>query len=402
MSGARPLRIALVTHGYKPAYRLGGPIESVSALAEGLAARGHHVRVLATDCNLDETLDVPDDTPQTVDGVEVWYFHRRPLLPALAPRPKSIGFLYAPAMRRRLDRLAPELDVIHTQIPFIYPTLAAARSARRHGVPLFYHQRGVLSPERLAFKGLKKALYMRCIEGPILRSAACLIALTSDERRDFAALSPGTPCRVIPNGIHAERCRTEPTPGSWPTIPADAPLVLFMGRLHPIKGADTLLEAFALVAARHPTAHLMLAGPDEWGIEQRFREQAAGLAGRVHFPGMLTGTAKAEALARADLFCLPSLGEGFSMAVLEAMASGAAVVLSPGCRFPEIETQGAGLIASNTVAATADALDRMLADPLRMAEMGRAARRLVAVSYQWSTVVAAMEDAYRAHVRSGP
>ena len=71
------MHILYVTHGYKPAYRIGGPIWSVSAVAEGMVARGHRVTVFTTNSNLDEDLDVPVDRPVLVDGVEVWYFRRR-------------------------------------------------------------------------------------------------------------------------------------------------------------------------------------------------------------------------------------------------------------------------------------------------------------------------------------
>jgi glycosyltransferase involved in cell wall biosynthesis len=96
---------------------------------------------------------------------------------------------------------------------------------------------------------------------------------------------------------------------------------------------------------------------------------------------MVHGSLKAQLLARADLFCLPSDAEGFSMAVLEAMANRTAVLLSPGCHFPEVEKEGAGLVSELATDALALALAKMLSDPGALARMGRAAERLVATHY---------------------
>ena len=153
---ARPLslmRILYVTPAYKPADRMGGPIITVAATAEALAAKGHQVTVATTNANLDTDVDVPLDQPVGVDGVTVWYFARRePLrkwLPFIPYVSQSMGFAYAPAMKAVLRRLMADVDVVHTQMPFVYPTLVAARMALRLGKPLFYHQHGNFLPTRL-------------------------------------------------------------------------------------------------------------------------------------------------------------------------------------------------------------------------------------------------------------
>ena len=165
-------------HGYKPAYRIGGPIISVSAKAEMLVKKGHKVTVFTTNSNLDEDLDVPTGQAIDVNGVEVWYFKREALLkkwlffiPYIS---KSMGYLYAPKMRSALDELVPNVDIVHTHLPFIYPTHAAARAAFKYGKPLFYHQRGVFDPERLKYRPLKKCTFIHFIEKPIFQRANTL------------------------------------------------------------------------------------------------------------------------------------------------------------------------------------------------------------------------------------
>ena len=402
------MRILFAVHGYKPAYRLGGPIISVSALAEKLVSRGHEVIVFTTNSNLDEDLDVPADQPIVVDGVEVWYFrrddfiqNRMGFLPYLA---KSIGFLYASRMRSELDRVVPKVDIVHTHMPFIYPTYAASRAALRHGKPLFYHQRGVFDPKRLSFRSWKKWLYIRLFERPVLRRATTLVALTPAEVTSYRALGTSTHCEVIPNGIHVDRYRTIPVgnvDSRWGISPGSQ-VVLFMGRIHPIKGADLLVDAFMEVADRVPSAVLVMAGPDEFGLEQqmRVRVEERGLAGRVVFTGMVSGEDKLDLLARADLFCLPSDAEGFSIAILEALASGTAVLISPGCHFPEVQTAGAGVVAAPTSSAFAAAMAELLERPQELREMGARGRAFVSERYGWDEIADNMIAAYERALRS--
>lgn len=398
----RSLRVLFAVHGYKPAYRIGGPILSVSAVAERLVRRGHHVTVFTTNSNLDQDLDVPLDQAVDVDGVEVWYFRRQDpgkgmasLLPYVF---RSMGFLYAPAMAAALDGLVPQVDLVHTHLPFIYPTYAAAHAAFRHRRPLFYHQRGVFDPNRLKFRALKKRLFLFAVERPILRRATTLFALTPAEVESYRALGVQTPCRVVPNGIDVALYRTEPGPAfDRSRIPDSATVVLFLGRLHPTKGADELLEAFLRVAGDRPDCVLVLGGPDEWNLEARFRDriQSSRAAERVLFPGMVSGEAKLDLLARADLFCLPSDAEGFSMAVLEALSSATPVMISPGCHFPEVEAADAGRVVETAPGPMAAALSDLMSDRARLSVMGRRGRDLVARQYGWDAVVDAIEDAYR-------
>jgi glycosyltransferase involved in cell wall biosynthesis len=376
---------------------------SVSSLAESLVRRGHEVTVFTTNSNLDQDLDVPTDRVVDVDGVQVRYFRRQELLKRYLPRFKyvsqSIGTLYAPEMPAALREIAPRTDVMHTHMPFVYPTLTTAHAAFRSRVPLFYHQRGVFDRERLKFRALKKSVYLSLIEVPILRRATTLIALTDAERESYAALGVRTPCRVIPNGIHLPAFRTAASDALAAREFGIEPrhrVVLFMGRLHPIKGADRLMSAFERIAASHPDALLVLAGPDEFGLEHRFAKnaQAAGLTQQVRFPGMVTGDRKSALLHRADLFCLPSDAEGFSMAILEALAHETAVLISPRCFFPAVAEVGAGRIVEPTIGALESALSELLIQPERLRSMGRAGRALVAEEYTWGSITTAMLDAY--------
>lgn len=397
------MKILFSVHAYKPAWRMGGPVISVPALAEHLVRRGHEVTVFTTNSNLDQDLDVPTDRLIDVDGVKVRYFRRQePLqrwLPGVKYLSQSAGTLYTPEMPRALRTIASQLDLMHTHLPFVYPTLATARAAFAYRLPLFYHQRGVFDPERLKFRAFKKSAYLTLIEKPILRRATTLIGLTEAERESYAALGIRTPCSVIPNGIvmpstadEAEVHAQLRTLG----LEREHTVVLFLARLHPVKGADRALEAFLQVAALRSDARLVLAGPDEFGHETRFKDlvKAAGFTDRVIFPGMVSDPLKSALLQRADLFVLPSDAEGFSMAVLEALSHKTAVLISPRCHFPAVEAAGAGRIVDPAVPTLRDAMAELLSDRGQLRRMGEAGQRLVAARYTWDSIADQMLQTY--------
>jgi glycosyltransferase involved in cell wall biosynthesis len=396
------MKILYAVHGYKPAIRIGGPAVSVPAVAERLVRRGHDVTVVTSDCDLGERLDVPLERGVDVEGVKVWYFPASSVfsgwLPGSGRTGGAAGFLYAPSMASVLERLVGSVDAVHTHLPFIYPSYAAAHAAFSVRKPLFYHQRGVFDPRRLQFRRLKKRIYLELIEKPILRRATMLFALTQREVESYRRLGVVTPCRIIPNGVElpvvqpgtASRARVR-----W-GIPEDAPVIAFLGRLHPLKGTRVLLKAFAGVRRTDPRARLVMAGPDEDGEEEVLRAMtaAAGLQDAVLFPGVVKLDEKGLLLARADVFCLPSAAEGFSIAVLEALAAGTAVLLTPGCNFPEVEAAGAGRIVKQEPGALEQALCEMLADREELERMGNAGRNLVEREYSWERVVDRLLDAY--------
>jgi glycosyltransferase involved in cell wall biosynthesis len=400
---SKPLSVLFAVHGYKPAYRLGGPILSVAALAEGLAARGHRVVVFTTNSNLDEDLDVPTNSRVMIDGVEVWYFKRsEPLkkaVPFLSYISKSMGFLYSRELGNAARQRIKEFDLAHTHLPFVYPTHAVGGAAIKARKPLFCHQRGVYDPERLKFRGAKKRLYIAICERPMLRRATTLIALTEAERDSYRALGVNTPCKIVPNGIDPDKYFRTPSEELFRHLPIgrEGIVVLYLARLHPTKGGDLLLEAFLKTGRQFPNATLVLAGPDEWGLEMQFknRVEEAGMGGRVLFPGMVSGRLKLDLLARADVFCLPSVAEGFSMAVLEALASATPVMISPGCHFSEVAKVGAGWIVERRVEDWANKLAEILREPEQLKRAGESCLQLVRSHYTWGSIVGQMEEAYR-------
>jgi len=365
-------------------------------------ARGHDVTVFAPNGNMDEDLDVPTDRSVSVDGVTVRYFQREEPLKRYVPWLKylsqSIGYMYTPDLLPVLRPMLSTIDIVHTQMPFVYPTQAAARLAIAEHTPLFYSQRGVFDPSRLRFRGMKKSLYIRLVERPIMRRATGLVALTPEEVRSFQAQRVNTPIHLVPNGIDVKRFRRSARPGTLREmgILDGHKVILFMARLHELKGPDLAVDAFMAIAQRHPDAVLVLAGNDEQNLLPALRSRIAArnLTNRFIAPGMVTGERKLDLLGRADLFVLPSIGEGLSMATLEALASGTPAIISSECNLPIVAEAGAGAVVGRSAGEFADALSRFLEDPAMLEQASERAYVLARDRFSWAPILERLEAIY--------
>lgn len=174
--------------------------------------------------------------------------------------------------------------------------------------------------------------------------------------------------RLIPNGIdHAFWAGIEPCPG-------DPPLLVFVGRLLPVKGVDVLLEALARVRLELPGTRLAIVGEGDSGDTLRRQVGSLGLGDSVDFTGHLDRMALRELLGRAAAFVLPSRSEGLPLALLEAMAAGLPAVASAVGGVPEVLSTGCGrLVPPEDPVALAGALGDLLRDPARQA-LGQSAR----------------------------
>ncbi|MFK4489224.1 glycosyltransferase involved in cell wall biosynthesis [Bradyrhizobium sp. USDA 336] len=156
--------------------------------------------------------------------------------------------------------------------------------------------------------------------------------------------------------------------------------MLFLSRIHPKKGCDILIEAFAKLATHDPELQLVMAGPDQIGMKANLATRAAqlGIADRVHWTGMLKGDEKWGAFHACEAFVLPSHSENFGIVVAEALACGKPVLITNKINiWREIEQDGAGLVANDTE----EGITKLLKDfsklrPERREQIGKAARQL--------------------------
>ncbi|MEX0890908.1 MAG: glycosyltransferase [Gemmatimonadota bacterium] len=370
----------------------GGPSLMVHEMAAGLVAAGHRAEVATTDDNGERRLDVPLDGALERDGVVYRHFERQ----------WRAGTSSLP-LARWLRGAAGSYDVLHVHGLFSHPTTAAARAAQRARVPYVVRPLGALQPWGMAQgrRHLKRFL-LRFVDGPLLAAAAA-VHFTSAEERDQAAAAgvPGRPV-VVPLGI-----RLPPTSSasgqSWLRVRhpdwTDRVIVLFLSRIHPKKGLDLLLPAFADVRARHPRAALLLAGDGEPDYLRALAGRAAdlGVARHVRFAGHLSGPDKQGAFAAADLFVLPSRAENFGVAAVEALGAGCPVLVSTAVPLAAaVREARAGWAAVPERAQFTAALDRALATPaVERRAMGERGRALAVARWSRDRMVADLVELYQ-------
>lgn len=367
----------------------GGPPAVGARLAAAQASAGHAVCITYHDApaqrrEIDESL-------KPIPGIE------KVRLAPLSPRLR-FGAIVPKATREALRSHLAQADVVQLHgvwDPLLWQSAVEARRAR---VPYIITPHGMLDPWCLQQGRLKKAIALRLTFRKMLQRAACLHLLNDDEARLMSPLGLSTPTRVIPNGVFLEEIEPLPRPGTFfaqhPELNG-GPFVLFLSRLHYKKGLDYLADAFAAVSQRVPRARLVVAGPDG-GARAEFVERVKelGTTDRVHLVGPLWGSAKLAAMVDATCFCLPSRQEGFSMAILEALACGTAVVISDACHFPEVAHARAGAVVALQPQAIAAAISDLLENPQRAADAGRNGRQLVQDRYTWRSIADQSLDMY--------
>jgi glycosyltransferase involved in cell wall biosynthesis len=391
------LRVLHVIETIAP--REGGPPRVVASLATAQRRLGIDAQILC------------GDGARLSDHARYWQAHVQGFptdhVHTVAPRSGSV-VARAIALREWLKSNLRGFEVVHIhQLWRLVPSLAGL-ACRRLSVPYLIAPHTSLSPWALAQKKTKKQLARWLAWNRIFRGAAAFHALNeleAAEIREFAV----PPVFVVPNGVSLEEfpdTAVEVPSGKIadPLLRAGAirPYILFFARLHTMKGPDLLLEAFASIALDHPGLQLVFAGPD-FGMLRRLRSRAAQLelTDRVHFLGLVSGSDRVWLLRNALCLSQPSRDEGFSLSILEAMASRCPVVISDRCKFPEVGRSGAGIVVPLCIPDLAAALGRYANDPARRVADGSAARRLIEQSYTWEIVAAEARAMYEKATRLG-
>lgn len=356
------MRLLLCIPYFAPAYAFGGSVTVAETVVEGFLAAGHEVTVATTDV-LTERERIPPTAPTQPRGAEVVRFpnlsHRLAVASAYTPR----------GMRRWMRANAARFDVVLLHDVYSAVSVLGARGAARAGVPYALQPLGTLSPAAERGRPLAKRAFLALWGRRTVREANALIHSTDVERGDF-----------IEVGADANRLVHLPLPldlRSVDGVPeASEPTVAFVGRLHPIKRIDRLIDAVALARARVPGLRLEIVGPGErhqHALARLARE--LGIAEAVRFRGFVPAEEKLRILAGAQVSALLSASEGLPMAALEAMACGTPVVLSAGCHLPEVHER-AGIVVPGSAEEAAAALVELFEDSERRERLGAGALAL--------------------------
>jgi glycosyltransferase involved in cell wall biosynthesis len=310
--------------------------------------------------------------------------------------PRRLGA--SPEMARWLNReaAARRVKVLHSHSLWMLPNIYPGRTARRYKLPYVVAPRGTLSAWAFRSGSRLKQAFWSSIQRPALEAVSCFQATALHEYQDIRRMGFRQPVAVIPNGIDVPPMRKVEAHGMR--------TLLFLGRIHAVKGLDMLLPAWAALQNRFPQWRLRIVGPDNDGYLAKMRALASSLAlQRVDFSGPLYGVEKSRAYSDADLFVLPSYSENFGVSVAESLAAGTPAIVTDGAPWSGLSEQRAGWWIETSRDALVAALEEAMAstsDTLRI--MGRRGREWVMRDYSWQTVAQKTAKTYRWLLEEGP
>ena len=311
---------------------------------------------------------------------------------------KLVAPLYVLGARRALRRMLAEsaYDLIHAH--WVVPNgIVASPLGRRVPLAIGIHGSDVFLAEKAV---------LRWFVGETLSRTVVMTGCSPELVDRVAALGlAGDRCHVIPYGVDVETFHPgDDGRAGWRArlgIPASAMVVLAVGRMATKKGFQVLMPELKRLLQRHPTCHVILAGGGDRLDE--FKRAAAGLAARVHFPGVVYREGLPALYRAADVFVLPAVHDGsgnvdgLPNVILEAMASGLPVVASGISGIPLAVVDGVTglLVPEGDASALYDALDRLLQRSPEAKEMGAAGRRRAVSDLTWDAVAERYRTAYR-------
>ena len=371
----------------------GGPSFAVLAMVRALRAHGVDAEIATTTDDGDGVLNVPVHQLTDREGVPVRFF------PRYSPQLRPVReFAYSRPLADWLARSIRDNDLLHVHAIFYYPPTQSMRLARAQAVPYINRPLGQLCHWAIRHRGWKKRVYLAVVERANLRGARGLHFTTEQERAEANAVVPGLPGFVVPHGVAVSesvpdaRARLRAQLG----LPVDEPVVLFLGRLHAVKGLAILIPALGWIANQRFT-FVLVGDADTPAYEARVQAMlaAAGLSPRTRRLPFASGEWKQTLLQGADVFALTSHSENFGVAVVEAMAAGLPVVVTSGVALAEqVARHQAGDVVPMAEAAVAVAINRLLADRSSGQRMGEAGRRLVEQEFAWPSVAARLAAEY--------
>ena len=355
-----------------------GPSYSVTRLCESLIAHGAQVQLaLIGDAAL---------------------MQERPYVQAF---PAGIGparLGNSPAMRRWLKQQVARqaADIVHNHSLWMLPNVYPGWATRGSRIPYVVSPRGTLSEWAMASGSKIKRVYWPLLQRPSIAHATLFHATAESEYEDIRRMGFRQPVAVIPNGIDLPEYQAKPVRGQR--------TLLFLGRLHPVKGIDFLLQAWAQLHAEFPEWQLQIAGPGEADYVHYLKTLAQDLhVQRVSFDGPIYGAGKFNAYRQADLYVLPSHSENFGMTVAEALACGTPCVVSQGAPWQGLQANQAGWWPEIGTEPLLAALRSALAKPqTELDAMGENGRQWMDRAFSWSHIGDTMKRVYDGILKRAP
>ncbi|HUS14045.1 MAG TPA: glycosyltransferase family 4 protein [Chloroflexia bacterium] len=408
-----PMKICMVTSSY-PKYPGDVTAPFIESIAAAVAAQGHEVHVLAPwhpdlrHAPLENGVHLHFYKYAPRRNLNIWGYAEsleadvrvKNAIYPLTPWVLLVSFF---ALLRLTGRIRFDILQAHWVIP---NSPVAVLVARLRGLPLVIslHGSDVFVAEQQPLLGRVARLCFRAADG--------VTACSGDLRERALALgAPLRRSRVVPYGV--DPCAFAPTEGAGPWLRSrlglapSTPVVLALGRLVYKKGFTYLVQAAPALLARHPGAHVVIAGTGDLQRDLQAQIDRLGVGSNVHLPGKVSHDDVPRFLGGCDVFVLPSIidqsgnVDGLPNALLEAMAVGCPVVASNVAGVPLAVQDGKNglLVPSKDSAALAAAIGGLLTDPARRQALGSAARMKIETELNWPHIAGLFEAVYRGSIQ---
>jgi glycosyltransferase involved in cell wall biosynthesis len=330
----------------------GGPIEATNQFCAAMETTGHHSEIAS--------LDAPSEP----------YVKQSPLL--VHPLgPARLRYAFSPRFIPWLRANRGHYDAVVVHGIWQFHSLGSWLALRHSDTPYVLYAHGMLDPwfkKQYPVKHLKKWMYWPWADYRVLRDAQSVLFTCEEERVSARSSFWLYHCneKIVSYGIAGPKGDPQlglhEFFGRYPELRGKK-LALSMSRIHPKKGCDLLIEAFAKVLARHSDWHLVIAGPDQVGWQKKLTRLAEqlGVASRITWTGMISGAMKWGTIRAAEIFVLPSHQENLGIVVPEALASGVPAMISNKVNiWREIEADGAGIVSEDTLQGICELLQAYL------------------------------------------
>ncbi len=379
----------------------GGPSQAILAMVKALRERSIDAEIATTNDNGPSLLNVPLCQRTEYKQVPIWFF------PRFSPAVASLReFAFSSQLTAWLLQNVTEYDILHIHAIFSYPSTVAMAIARLKNIPYIVRPLGQLCEWSLQQSTQKKQVYLNLIERANLQHSYALHFTSGQEQQEVSRLCLKSQNFVLPHGlsISASVPAAHQRLRQLLQVPENEPVILFMSRLHIKKGLDYLIRALGRLTQQRFTFVLVGSGSPAYEAEVDALLVSAGIRDRTYRPGFIKDSeTKKLFLEGSDIFALTSHSENFGVAVLEAMAAGLPVVVTPGVALASVvKKHQIGYVPELNVSAIASALEHCLNNLQEAKEMGEHARQLILEKYTWDRIASNLVEVYTAILKQEP
>lgn len=377
----RKMKILQVTPFFSPVH--GGSAEAPYHLSKELVKRGHEVAIYSSDFEFRQAYIILSPEVK-IHAFKTWL--------SLA------AFHMTPGIIKKAKEEIRHLDIIHMHNYRTFQNIVMHHYAKKCGVPYVLQAHGSLTT--FFQKGWLKRTFDAVWGHKILRDASKVIAVTNTEAEQYKSMGINEDeIEIVPNGIDLSEFANLPRRGEFRRkydLGDNQKIILYLGRIHKIKGLDLLSKAFAELLEPLNDIKLVIAGPDD-GYLPSLKKLITGLeiSNKVLFTGPLYGQDKLNAYVDADVYVLPSVYEIFGITVLEACACGLPVIVTDRCGIADEIGGQAGLVIHYDKEQLQHALSYMLENDQLRQDFSKMGKLLVREKFSWENIAEQVERVYR-------